>query len=1257
MALLNSNNGRKSLFFRSKFIAFWLILLLTVIQPLSGLFQQIALADSSPQTLPFSQNWTNTGLITANDNWSGVPGIEGFLGQDLTTATGTDPQTVLGTSSVANDLTVLANQTNTSITNGDVAEFEITNPTIALQGSGTADAPHIIINLNTTGQTGINVAYNLRDLDASTDNSVQPVALQYRVGNTGNFTNLPAGFVADATTGPSTATLVTPVSVTLPTACENQAQVQVRIITTNAAGNDEWVGVDDIAVTAGGGGQPVLSINDMSQAEGNSGTTNMTFTVSLSQPAGAGGVSFNIATQDNTATTANNDYVALSLTGETIAQGQSSKQYNVTINGDTTVEPNETFFVNVTNVTGATVADGQGTGTISNDDFVLTPINQIQGSGNTSPLVGQVVTTSGIVYATRNNGFFIQTPDAQQDANPNTSEGIFVFTSSTPPVAAAIGNSVAVTATVVEFIPSSEPNDPRIALTELGSSPVVSLLSSGNIIPTATTLIAADTVPGGDLDQLEKYEGMRVSVNSLTAIAPTQGNITESSATASSNGVFYGVITGVPRPFREPGIETPNPIPTPTPSPNNIPRFDTNSERLRIDSDAQPGTTALNVTAGATISNLVGPLDYTFRTYTIYPEAATVPTVSGIATFTPVPQATNREVTIASFNMQRFYDDVDDPNGDAVLTTTAYNNRLNKASLTIRNVMRMPDVIGIEEMEKLSVLQAVATKVNNDAVGAGQPNPMYTAHLVEGNDVGGIDVGFLVKSSRVTVVDVTQLNSSETYINPINNQPELLNDRPPLVLRATVPDPSGGPVIPFTVIVNHLRSLSGVDDPVDGIRVRAKRKAQAESLANLIQARQTANADEAIIVVGDMNAFQFNDGFVDLIGTIKGTPTPANQVLSASGDLVNPDLVDLVDLLPADQRYSFTFDGNAQVLDHILVNQNALSALNRVHYGRSNGDFPLVYYSDPNRPERLSDHDPSVAYFILGTRFKPGDFDGDGMTDLSVWRPSSGVWYLQSNLNGTITGPQWGVATDKIAPDDYDGDGKADAAVWRPAPPTQAAFFILQSSNSMARTEIFGQTNDQSNVTGDWDGDGKADVAVYRNGASAGQQSFFFYRGSNINPNGNITYLLWGLNGDKPVRGDFDGDGKQDLTIFRPSDGTWHILQSSNNQYRVIPFGLSADKPVAADYDGDGKTDIAVFRPSDTTWYILNSSDNSVRYQPFGLATDVLVPANYDIDGKADVAVWRDGIWFILQSYNNSVRITQFGQAGDVPIPSAYIPQ
>jgi predicted extracellular nuclease len=594
------------------------------------------------------------------------------------------------------------------------------------------------------------------------------------------------------------------------------------------------------------------------------------------------------------------------------------------------------------------------------------------------------ITTRGVVTGVRTNGFFIQEPDASIDADTNTSEGIFVFTSSAPPAAAAVGNLVQVGGTVIEFIPAADPFSPP--LTEISGSPTVTLISTGNPLPTPVTLTSGDTGAGGvnagSIENLERYEGMRVRVNSLTVVAPTQGTVTETSATSTSNGVFFGVITGVARPFREPGIQANDPVPSGsgvTIPP--VPRFDFNPERLRVDSDALVGGAAINVATGATVTNLVGPLDYAFRTYTILPDPASPPTVSGGMATTPASAPLGNELTIASYNLERFFDDVNDPGvGEPVLTTTAYNNRLNKASIAVRNFLRFPDILGVVEVENLSTLQTLATKINNDATANSQPNPNYAAFLVEGNDVGGIDVGFLVKTSvvsgatpRVTVNAVVQEGKTTLFTNP-DSSTELLNDRPSLRLDATVNFPNGT-TFPVTVIVNHLRSLNDIDSeapgsngwPTDGARVRAKRRAQAEFLANLVQARQTANANERIALIGDFNAFEFNDGFVDLMGTIQGAPTPANQVVLASADLVNPDLTNLFNTAPATERYSFTFDGSAQSLDHALVNQALIASTlaRRIEHPRIGADFPETARNDANSAARLSDHDPVVGYFQL----------------------------------------------------------------------------------------------------------------------------------------------------------------------------------------------------------------------------------------------------------------------------------------------------
>ncbi|HZE79507.1 MAG TPA: PxKF domain-containing protein, partial [Candidatus Polarisedimenticolia bacterium] len=485
-------------------------------------------------------------------------------------------------------------------------------------------------------------------------------------------------------------------------------------------------------------------------------------------------------------------------------------------------------------------------------------------------------------------------------------------------------------------------------------------ISSGNPLPTPVTLTPADTNPAGPIDQLEKYEGMRVHVDVLNVVGPTDGNVNEAAATSTSNGIFFGILPGIARPFREPGVQLPDPLPPGSPA--NVPRFDTNPELIRVDTASLSGSTILDVTSGATATSLTGPLDFSSRFYTLLNEPGSGAAATGNVSATPVPVPAANELTLANFNMERFFDTINDPaTSDVALTAIAFANRLNKASLAIRTVLNTPDVIGVEEMENLPTLQALADKVNADAVAAGQPSPSYQAFLVEGNDVGGIDVGFLVKSA-INVISVQQVGKDTTFLQP-DGATALLNDRPPLVLTATASQPGSDTSLPFTMVVNHLRSLLSIDDPVDGPRVRAKRAAQAEFLANLLQSHQAAG--ENVISVCDCNAFEFSDGYVDVIGTILGRPTPADQVVTASPDLIDPDFTDLVSTLPHDQQYSYVFNGSAQVLDHVVVNPAMLSKLSRFAYARNDADFPEVFRNDPNRPERISDHDMPVAYFTL----------------------------------------------------------------------------------------------------------------------------------------------------------------------------------------------------------------------------------------------------------------------------------------------------
>lgn len=226
----------------------------------------VAVADTTPQTLPLVQAWTNTDLITTADNWSGVPGIIGYRGDPLTSGTAVDPQTIVADGSTT-PVDVNANQTNTAFATGGVTEFAIPNPTIGLKGSGTAKAPHVVLAVTTQAFNEVRVRYTLRDLDGSANNSIQPIALQFRAGTTGDFTNVPAAFIADATTGPNTNGPDIPIHVALPPAAARQPVLQIRFITTDALGTDEYVGIDDIAVTdaasaTGVAGPPVVDPGD-----------------------------------------------------------------------------------------------------------------------------------------------------------------------------------------------------------------------------------------------------------------------------------------------------------------------------------------------------------------------------------------------------------------------------------------------------------------------------------------------------------------------------------------------------------------------------------------------------------------------------------------------------------------------------------------------------------------------------------------------------------------------------------------------------------------------------------------------------------------------------------------------------------------------------------------------------------------------------------------------------------------------------------
>ncbi len=276
---------------------------------------------------------------------------------------------------------------------------------------------------------------------------------------------------------------------------------------------------------------------------------------------------------------------------------------------------------------------------------------------------------------------------------------------------------------------------------------------------------------------------------------------------------------------------------------------------------------------------------------------------------------------------------------------------------------------------------------------------------------------------------------------------------------------------------------------------------------------------------------------------------------------------------------------------------------------------------------------------ILGDFKSPFDYDGDGKTDLSVFRTSNATWYLLNSSNGSLSATTFGLASDKIAPADYDGDGRADIAVFR-----DGNWYLLQSTASFSGIS-FGSPGDKPQPA-DYDGDGKADVAVFR----PSNGTWYLLRSRD-----GFTAVNFGISSDRPVAADYDGDGRADIAVYR--DGNWYLLRSRDG-FVSINFGVAEDKPVVGDYDGDGKSDIAIWRPSNGYWYYLRSDGNGVNASPFGSAGDIPAPGDYDGDGKFDLAVFRpsQGNWYILNSSNNSVRGQNWGVNQDLPTPAAFIP-
>ncbi|XHX78745.1 MAG: choice-of-anchor I family protein [Stenomitos frigidus ULC029] len=579
-----------------------------------------------------------------------------------------------------------------------------------------------------------------------------------------------------------------------------------------------------------------------------------------------------------------------------------------------------------------------------------TRISDIQGTSHTSPLNGQAVTgVAGIVTVLRTNGFYLQDPNP--DSSDATSEGIFVFTSSAPTV--QVGDAIQVSGTVSEFRAGGA-SSANLSTTQI-SSPTITVVSSGNALPTATILgNGGRTIPTSvinndgtgnvetsgtfdpatdGIDFYESLEGMLVQVNNPIATSPTAtfGTsqeiwvLADNGANATSRTARGGSL---------------------------INASDFNPERIQID-DLNNALVLPEVNVGAQLSTITGIVNYDFGNFEVL--VSTAPTVVQASPLQR--EITNligspNDLTIANFNVENLDPVVEDINKVQGRNSNNVDDDLGTGKFdalaqAIVNNLKTPDIISLEEIQDNTGAEIGDGVVASDVtlnllidriVAAGGPRYEFQVlNPVEGQDGGqpggNIRVGFLFNPNRVSFVEGSLQRLTDP--NPAESDSfagdDFASSRKPLVGTFLF----NGQAV--TIVANHFNSKGG-DQPLFGrfqpptLTSEAQRLQQATIVRDFVQSVLAADSNANVVVAGDLNDFEFSN--------------PVNLVESAG-------LTNLIETLPANERYTYNFQGNAQTLDYILVSGNLLNQLNGFDVVHFNSEFA----------DQISDHDPSVARF------------------------------------------------------------------------------------------------------------------------------------------------------------------------------------------------------------------------------------------------------------------------------------------------------
>jgi uncharacterized protein len=850
---------------------------------------------------------------------------------------------------------------------------------------------------NNTGVavTSLNIAYTGEQWRLGTVSRTDQINFEYSTDSTslttGTWTSVSAlNFVTPNTTttgakdGNAAGNRTALASTITGLSIANGATFWIRWVDTDASGADDGLAVDDFSLTPNPTALPNLSIDDVSLNEADAGTTSFTFTVTLSSPAGAGGVTFDIATADNTATTANSDYVAQTLTAQTIPQGSSIYTFTVLVNGDTAAETNETFFVNVTNVTGATVTDGQGEGTIVNDEITLSRIHDVQGSGAATPIPGSTVSVEAIVIgsyqgANQLQGFFLQEEDTDTDADPNTSEGIFVFCG-TCPTTVSEGQRVRVTGVVSEF------ND-MTQITASTAASVVVTNGGNNLAQVTPAPISLPIV--GDVDAYyEAREGMRVTfTNTLTVseyfelarfgqIVLYEGarplQFTEENAPNAVGLVAHEAALARRRVILDDETNAQNAYLTQTEGQQAI-------YHPRANGGLSNGTQGADFFRGGdTVNGLTGVLHWSFpgtgaNTWRVRPTVAT-PAVFTVANPRPAtPPNVGGAIKAASVNMLNYFTTIDTTASTSSGTcgpsatldcrgadsVTELNRQRERASIVLCGLNA--DVVALMEMENTTASDTVNDLLSavNTRCGGTTPYSFVNTGGTLGTDA--IRVNLIYRMGVLSPVGVPLSD-----LDPIHS-------RPPTAQTFDVID-SANPAFGqrFTAIANHLKSkgcggATGADiDQLDGQGCFADRRTQqaARMLTWISGTVLPAAGDPDVLMLGDFNSYA------------KETPVTT---------LVNGGYTDLASTLLGAGTYSYLFNGQLGHLDYAFSSASLTPQVKGIGIWHINADEPDLFdYSDTTRDtgeatfEEKPDGSaltPPRALFVAGAPYRAADHD------------------------------------------------------------------------------------------------------------------------------------------------------------------------------------------------------------------------------------------------------------------------------------------